>query len=260
MEERIPLRIKLYVPETKLLVVKVPFSRAHGDLHFPLYGEIVYTYHRKGGYLPYWSSTGATTYPARAHLRAQLGTSEADAGGCPSDARPGCDCWPTVLVHAGYGHSLEMLRHAMRWSFSASQHEVKVMLLASWENPYSQRGPQDKIIVEKWIETPQPLTRGEATSTAAVRYVPYLDHRTVITYHGPKITESSWHTVSIDDFHVTGGKMVIEYKHLWLREPRTELDKDVIYTEDFWKRYARNMWRSVASSEPGFHVVPLIDA
>lgn len=134
------------------------------------------------------------------------------------------------------------------------------MLLASWENPYGPRGPDDKIIVEKWIETAQPLIIDEKNSATTVSLVPYLDHRTVITYHGPKITESSWHTVSTDDFHVAGGEMVLEYKHLWLREPRSDLDKDVIYTEDFWKRYGRNVWRSVASSEPGFHVEPLIDA
>ncbi|KAI1130347.1 hypothetical protein F5Y10DRAFT_235920 [Nemania abortiva] len=39
------------------------------------------------------------------------------------------DAWPTLVVEAGHSGSLDALRDDMRWLFSASDHQVNIVLL-----------------------------------------------------------------------------------------------------------------------------------
>ena len=48
VDEAVPWRIKLYLPDTQLLVVTVPRG-PHGSRQSPLYGDISFTYSEKMG-------------------------------------------------------------------------------------------------------------------------------------------------------------------------------------------------------------------
>ena len=74
-------------------------------------------------------SVGSTTY---------RGTGSGDNGGggkgdsvfVPQARFHSGKKWPTFVLEAGYSQSLEGLRNDMRWWFAASQHEVKIVLVA----------------------------------------------------------------------------------------------------------------------------------
>ncbi|KAI1129237.1 hypothetical protein F5Y10DRAFT_264398 [Nemania abortiva] len=72
------------------------------------------------------------------------------------------DAWPTLVIEAGDSESLSELRRDMRWWFSASDHQVKIVLIAKFERT------RRRILIEKWEEDPRfrPATQQSVTSTA----------------------------------------------------------------------------------------------
>ena len=58
------------------------------------------------------------------------GSGEADSSGSPSPQREENEAWPTLIIEAGDLSTLEDLRRDMRCWFSASDHQVNIVLLA----------------------------------------------------------------------------------------------------------------------------------
>ena len=70
-----------------------------------------------------WECIGATT------LRASGGDGSAgEAGSSGGPTIPGRN-WPTLVAAASVSQTLSGLHDVMRWSFAASDHEVKIVLL-----------------------------------------------------------------------------------------------------------------------------------
>ncbi|KAH8662427.1 hypothetical protein BX600DRAFT_437821 [Xylariales sp. PMI_506] len=82
---------------------------------------------------------------------------EGDSTGGPQPERRMKGAWPTLVIEAGDFEPLSELNNDMRWWFSASDHQVKIVLLAKFEHTHRE------IILEKWEEEPQ--TRQGATMT-----------------------------------------------------------------------------------------------
>lgn len=236
------LRVKLYLPETMELLITVP-RQPHEDLHLLLNDEI-YSWYRG---TCNWKRTGASEFDSLAGPESgQASKGQGDSGGKPKDARPNDRDWPTVVIEGGYSQTLEQLRRKMRWWFWASKSKVKIVLLASFENPWGRPGPEDKIIVEKWIETlqsgPSINTRSGQVNTEVLR--PSLDHVNVIEYNGPLITASNWHHVDLNHFVVIRGDMVLEHRHLFLR-PLPNGQANLVLGQEFWRNYALEVLQSV---------------
>lgn len=75
---------------------------------------------------------GATTYQAEGHPGGDRG--EGDSTGGPHPQRAAINAWPTLVIEAGDSESLGELHNDMRWWFSASNHDVKIVLLAKFEH------------------------------------------------------------------------------------------------------------------------------
>ncbi|RSL50907.1 hypothetical protein BHE90_014799 [Fusarium euwallaceae] len=128
-------RFKRYNECQKLIVV-IP-TEAHELLHLPLYGRISAAVFQMGlGFE--WVSTGSTT--RRSFLNED--ESEGDSSGRPRN--PPGRRWPTLVIEAGYSRTLESLRRDVKWWFSASDHQVKIILLVHFD--FS----SEDIIIEKW--------------------------------------------------------------------------------------------------------------
>ncbi|RSL60856.1 hypothetical protein CEP54_006541 [Fusarium duplospermum] len=128
-------RFKRY-NECQKLIVTIP-TEAHELLHAPLYGRISAAVFQMGlGFE--WVSTGATT--RRSLLNGDEG--EGDSSGRPRNGQG--PRWPTFIIEAGYSRALESLRRDAKWWFSASDHQVKIVLLVNFD-------PSSKdIMIEKW--------------------------------------------------------------------------------------------------------------
>ena len=54
--------------------------------------------------------------------------------------------WPTLVIAAGHSEPLDELHNDMRWWFRTSNHDVKIVILAKFDDQ------QQYILLEKWEE------------------------------------------------------------------------------------------------------------
>jgi hypothetical protein len=117
----------------------------------------------------------------------------------------------------------------MRWWFTASDHEVKIVLLTKFDHM------NQRIITEWWEEGQQ--TRPGATTTrraAATNFLqPVLQQSITIT-----------RDVTNDSYHVTGGALVLPFRPLFLRDPGSQ-EGDFIISIPELTDYARYVWEVV---------------
>ncbi|EEU47948.1 uncharacterized protein NECHADRAFT_75043 [Fusarium vanettenii 77-13-4] len=139
-------RLKRYYSERQILIVTIP-TEAHELLYAPLSGHI-HAAVIQMGLGSQWTAMGSTTW--RDHRNGDEG--EGDSSGGPRN-RQG-PRWPTLIIESGYSQTLESLRRDMKWWFSASNYQVKIVLLVKLD-PSS-----EEIIMETWQ-----VAQGETTST-----------------------------------------------------------------------------------------------
>ncbi|SPO04780.1 uncharacterized protein DNG_07465 [Cephalotrichum gorgonifer] len=118
-----------------------------------------------------WVSMGSTTLWAHGHLGGDLG--EGDSSGGPAPQREGDLDWPTLVIEAGVSETLSELRGDMRWWFGASDHQVKIVLLAKLIQT------ERTVILEKWSEVQEP--RAGAITGIAAQVQPRLQQTITIT-------------------------------------------------------------------------------
>ncbi len=92
----------------------------------------------------------------------------------------------------------------MQWWFAASNHDVKIVLLAKLDS--SQR----MITLEKWAEEPVAARPGATTTRQSADFRPILLQ--TITIHRNEAT-------SPISYNVTRGALVLEFRLLFLRSP-----------------------------------------
>lgn len=208
------------------MVIAIP-TGVHETLHLELYYS---------GYVPQlvamgrlwhaWRSMGATYFRSN-HPGGAGGGVEADSSGGPKPQRLGRGHWPTLAIEAGETESLDQLRADMRWWFSSSNHDVKIVLLAKFDRRQSQ------IILEKWEE--QAATRQGATTTRlAATPQPVLQQAITITREA---------TTPVS-YSVTGGALLLEFRLLFLRDPDPP-ESDVVMSVEFLQEYADMVWCQV---------------
>lgn len=150
-------RIRRYEAANKILIITIP-TKAHERLHLGLYTKTQSRIDEKG-LEDQWIAIGSATFRPLGHPDGDGG--EADSSGGPYPQRGGREDWPTLIIEAGDSETLPDLHKDMKWWFSASDHQVKIVILAKIERS------QGRIIVEKWIEVPAPPRQGATTTRAA---------------------------------------------------------------------------------------------
>ncbi|XXG99234.1 hypothetical protein Hte_005571 [Hypoxylon texense] len=222
-KRRRKFRWRLYHAESQTLIVAIT-TRVHEVLHLTIYLQ----YHARlcrAGTETTWATIGATTFPSGGDF------GEGDSTGAPSPQRDRKGSWPTLVVLGGCSLSLNQLRNVMRWWFSASSHDVKIVILAKFD-----RG-QSKIILEKWEEAA--ATRPEATTTrraAAVQQMTPVLRQEITIRRDEAMNPAS--------YNVTRGPLVLEFKLLYLRDPGPQETDFIIDIPDL-QRYAEAVWRHV---------------
>ncbi|KAK4241082.1 hypothetical protein C8A03DRAFT_41481 [Achaetomium macrosporum] len=224
-----------YFGHLSLLIVTIPTQR-HEYLHRQLY-DIVRDRMRQQGKDPnrdFWPvgsgrfSVGGN-HPGR-------GAGEGDSAGKPLPELEWEDAWPTLVIEAGYSMSLAQLRAIMRWWFSASDHQVKIVIVVKLLDN------QQQIIVQKWEEElPQApygmITRSQA---AVLQQQPALQQ---------EITINRDSTTTPPSYQVTRGALILGFRQLFLQEPGPDNGDIVISVEDL-QGYADYFWR-VRLGTPG---------
>ena len=151
-----------------------------------------------------------------ATLRTTLGHPGGDSGGDstfgPRPKRSGGRDWPTLVIEAGHSQTLEGLRRDMRWWFGASDHQVKIVLLAKFNHD------QREIILEKWVEVPALARQGAMTTRAAARFDQRCSQVITIT-QTPNITDTDPNRLNPTSDTVTRGALRLEFDRLFLRQP-----------------------------------------
>ncbi|UPK98531.1 hypothetical protein LCI18_009466 [Fusarium solani-melongenae] len=143
-----------------------------------------------------WCPMGATTWRGRSNGDAGEGDSSSGQISRPSP------CWPTLVIEAGYSQSPESLRSDMKWWFSASDHQVNIVLLVKLDLS------SEDIIIETW----------QAAQGDTARLEPS---------HSQVITISRGPNADTDD-NVSGGPLRLDFALLFLRAPRQGEDDIVL--------------------------------
>ncbi|KAL7807256.1 hypothetical protein V8C26DRAFT_415244 [Trichoderma gracile] len=221
--ERRGYRVRRYHADRRLLFISIR-TALHEALHINLYIAFLF----KIGPLvqDIWTPIMSTTLRPQGHPGGDGG--EGDSSGGPRPERSGKDAWPTLLIEAGDSESLLALRDDMRWWFSASDHQVKIVLLAKFDHRLQQ------IIIERWEE--EAATRPGATMTRRAATVgasqPVLQQSITIT-RDPAA-----------GFQVARGDLVLSFRLLFLRDPGPQ-EGDIIITAEDLQHYAWLVWTAV---------------
>ncbi|KAI5863545.1 hypothetical protein GGS23DRAFT_567522 [Durotheca rogersii] len=212
------IRFRRYYASTQILIVTIP-TIIHEQLHRRLYEGLCFQVNSAGLWED-WSSLGGATFREG---RPSGNSGEGDSSGGPRSAGRGA--WPTLVIEAGVSESLRQLQEDMRWWFAASNHDVKIVILAK-----SGRS-QNRIILQKWIEQQRQPRQGATSTRWASTLEPTL-HQT-ITITGDSANPAL--------YNVTRGALVLEFRLLFLRDPR-QGEGDFVVDVPSLQRYAAAVW------------------
>ncbi|KAI1143317.1 hypothetical protein F5Y05DRAFT_368244 [Hypoxylon sp. FL0543] len=210
------VRWRRYYADSQTLLVTIP-THAHEMLHCILYEKFRDKVPTRENT---WRTKAATTF------RAGRDRGEGDSTGGPIPERRGHDEWPTLVIEAGISESLARLRSDMEWWFAASNHDVKIVLLAKLDS--SQR----MITLEKWVEEPLAAGSGATTTRPSAALRPILQQ--TVTIHRNEST-------SPISYNVTRGALVLDFWLLFLRSPGSG-EGDIIISVSDLQWYAECVW------------------
>ncbi|AEO66904.1 uncharacterized protein THITE_2115455 [Thermothielavioides terrestris NRRL 8126] len=209
-------RVRRYHSDSGILIISIP-SAVHEALH----RELEVCFHRqlfRQGLDRSWRSMGSRRLHASGQPNRDGG--EGDSAGGPSAARRGPGSWPTLVIEAGASETLPQLRADMRWWFSASAHEVKIVLLAKFDQQ------QQVIIIERWEE--------EQGGNALLEPV-----------RRQEITIRRDGTARPASYQVTRGALVLSFQLLFLRTPDPQQGEgDFVIDVPDLQWYATQVWDS----------------
>lgn len=217
------IHLSLYNQESQCLWITIP-TGAHEILHTELYLEIRDRI-RDMGLQDNWVDKGSTTfYGIGPCYNSGGGGGQGDSTGGPDPERLGFAAYPTLVVEAGHSHTLAELRTKATSWFSRSNHDVKIVVLVKLDLDLTQH----TIIVERWEERQRGQSRQGATTRWAAEWIPGCQQTITIT--NPPVSQ------------VTSSNLVLDFRLLFLRNPR-QGGGDVIITTDDLQRYAQRIWR-----------------
>ncbi|EPE10942.1 maltose permease [Ophiostoma piceae UAMH 11346] len=230
-------RCLFYLAEHRTIIVTLP-TYEHDSLHIFLSSTLDTCVKQMG--LEWFLGTSQTFSPA--HLAS---SGEGDSNGRPIPARLGSSAWPTIVAEAGYTQTVASLRAKMRFWFAASNHDVKIVLLAK-AFPQAHDG---RILLEQWQERPASVQRPGATMTrrsAQPRLDPACLQTINIVWAGAVPFDQATVAQRRDRslYNVTRGPLRLAFESLYLRLPVAPHEHDVIFTADMLQRYASLVWAS----------------
>ncbi|KAK3379029.1 hypothetical protein B0T24DRAFT_694387 [Lasiosphaeria ovina] len=232
------IRFRRFDTQEQILIVVIP-GKPHERLHLNLYFEVRDEISLMG-LRDAWNNDGATRFfrgqghPGGDDADGDGDAGEPDSSGSPRQQRGEREAWPTLVMEASGSSTLADLRKDMRWWFSASGHQVKIVLLAKLDRPGRE------IILEKWVETTPPPRPGPVTRAAARANTPYPVRAQEITIHW-----TPGMAAAIPASHVvTGGDLQLEFNLLFLRPPGP-MEGDFLITTSRLQVWASTVWEVV---------------
>ncbi|TRX96063.1 hypothetical protein FHL15_003205 [Xylaria flabelliformis] len=225
LREKRPFRIRRYHADQGLLILTIP-TDLHEALHLELWNEysakLAQNNQRRD-----WKAIGSTTFRSRGRHSGDGG--EGDSSGGPVSERGPKGSWPTLVIEAGDSESSSALRDDMRWWFSASNHDVKIVLLTKFDHQ------NQTIIIERWEEELQNRQGATRTrqETCGIALQPVLQQSIGIT-----------RDIATDSYHVTSGALILSFRLLFLQPPGP-LQGDYIISIAQLQAYARAVWKNV---------------
>jgi len=232
-------RLRRFVANSKILIITIP-TDLHEKLHTWIWENLRQSMVQMG-LRDDWNTMGSKTLRAQGNPGGDGG--EGDSTGGPKPQRRFKGSWPTLVVEAGDSETLGELRNDMRLWFSMSNHQVKIVLLAKFD--------QNRIILEKWIEIQAPTrtgattTRTGATTTRAAAQgilQPVLDCDQVITItRDPGVTDTDPNRFLPRSYIVTSD-LRLEFDRLFLRG-QEQGEGDIIISIEELQVYAGDVWQ-----------------
>lgn len=211
-------RLRRYYASSRTLMISFTTAmheRLHLELHYGLYCYKLYLM----GKLNSWSPTGAATFGKGGD------SGQGDSTGSPRKAHEVPAKWPTLVIEAGAYETLAALRRDMHWWFEASDHAVKIVLLAKLDYHHRQ------ISLDKF-EEPTVVRQGATTTRAASRLV--QQSITIVRNDG----------TAPPSYDVAGGPLVLDFRLLFLREPGPG-EGDIVFSIPDLQYYAESVWGEV---------------
>jgi hypothetical protein len=228
-----------YLADHMLLIVTIP-TRQHVRIHGYLDDSVVDQLRGRNITRDEWISSGSQTFDSK--RPGASGSGQGDSTRM-TESRAERNGWPTLVIEVGHTLPLNGLRLKMRWWFLASNHDVKIVLLAKLDRHLRM------IRLEKWRERPYhhrtgtTVTRAAAAPSAAD---PYLDQWVEIQM-APGITETDPARLNWASYVVAGDglrPLRLEFNALLERQPGPG-QGDILFTVQDMQRLAVPVWASV---------------
>ncbi|KAK0733455.1 hypothetical protein B0T26DRAFT_684471 [Lasiosphaeria miniovina] len=224
-------RLRRYNANSQILIITIP-TDLHEALHLGLYGPYLRSTTEEK-----WKHIGTTTFRQQGHPGGDGG--EGDSTGGPRPERIGAGNWPTLVIESGHSETLPELHKDMQYWFQASNHEVKIVILAKFDDQ------QHHILLEKWeeeISSPQGvITRSRAAAILQQNGVLNPVERQSIT-----ITRDE--TTNPVSYNVTRGALVLGFRLLFLRDLGSQ-EGDFVLSIQNLQLYAENVWAELPRSD-----------
>lgn len=221
-------RFRRYESNSRILVITIP-TKVHEKLHLGLYDK--YNDHLAQRCIKRtWDSIGSATLRRQGHPGGDAG--EGDSTGFPIPDRIRVEDWPTLVIEAGDSESLPRLHDDMRWWFTASNHDVKIVLLAKFDHR------QHLILLERWEEEewhPHGVMTGNRAAIQQQHGIAPVLRQTITITHD---------TTANPAYNVTRGALVLRFKLLFLRDPRPG-EEDFLISVQQLQDYTEEVWRYV---------------
>ncbi|KAB5558330.1 hypothetical protein GE09DRAFT_108773 [Coniochaeta sp. 2T2.1] len=216
-------RFRFFDTKSQIVIITIPTpldEQCHGALYNMFRDQLV----RNDQELS-WTSKYASTYKAPQDSIFITGK-EGDSCGGPRPERGGSRAWPTLVIEAGVSELLSQLRLDMRWWFSHSHHEVKIVLIVKFSRQ------DETLLIERWEEDYVPRQEATATRQQTLSLEPVMPIQTIT------IRQVSANPAS---YNVTRGDLVLPFKLLFLRDPGPS-EADFVITIQKLDVFAQLVW------------------
>ncbi|KAK3359305.1 hypothetical protein B0T25DRAFT_93841 [Lasiosphaeria hispida] len=185
--QRRKFRFRYYDSNSRILIITIT-TGLYEQLHKPLYNEYVGQV-RDMGLSKSWKDIASARLSAQGYSGRR--GKEGDSTGGPKPKRATKGAWPTLVIEAGVSETLGEFHLDMQRWFSMSNHEVKIVLLAKFDDT--------KILLEKWEEE-MPVRPGATTTRRS------LQHPEPVLRQSITITQNT--TTNPISYNVTRGALV----------------------------------------------------
>ncbi|KAK0734113.1 hypothetical protein B0T26DRAFT_630926 [Lasiosphaeria miniovina] len=203
-------RLRRYNANFRILIITIP-TDVHEVLHLELYDQYREQLAQNGRGRSWRSIGSATRRAEEGHPDGDGG--EGDSTGGPKPERGNKGAWPTLVIESGHSESLGESHNDMKWWFSTSDHQVKIVLLAKFDDTRS------IIILEKREEEAKTCL-GATTTRRFAAIQPTLRQSITIAQNA---------TTDPVSYNVTRGALKLSFRLLFLRNPGPE-EADFLFT------------------------------